>query len=133
MAELEVDDHVEGPVGCWLAVSRQDVEDHLVAGGTGIECLADRSLDRVQTIGQHGCKSAERGYRTTRSGQNLRMAGYEFQLLDAQGRVVGTYGGEALKVGDVCTADSGRRFEVLEETAAADGEPVTARYRIRWL
>lgn len=54
MAELEVDDHVEKPLGCRLAVSGQDVEDHLVAGGAGIERFADSGLDCVQAIGQHG-------------------------------------------------------------------------------
>jgi hypothetical protein len=59
--------------------------------------------------------------------------GYQFQLIDESGDVVGTYDREALRVGDVAATAKGRQFEVLEETAVDDGDATTARYRIRWL
>ena len=36
-----------------LTPPRQDVEDYIVAGGSGFQCLPDRILDPLQPIGEH--------------------------------------------------------------------------------
>jgi len=36
-----------------LAMAGGDVEDHVVAGGSGLQSLAHRVFDRVQAVGQH--------------------------------------------------------------------------------
>jgi len=52
MVELEIDDNAQGLIRRWLAVPRQNVEDHLIAGGPRIKGFTHRYLDSLQTVTQ---------------------------------------------------------------------------------
>ncbi len=60
MLELKIDYDAQRLI-CWgLAVPRQDIEDHLVAGSAGVECFAHCRLDGLQAIAQYCGQHADK-------------------------------------------------------------------------